>query len=109
MSCKIKTLLKEYNSKQKIKFDDILDFHVRFENIHPFQDGNGRVGRLIMFKECLKHNIVPFIITEELKMIYYNGIKNWKNERGYLRDTCLTAQDEMNTTLDYFGIEYIQG
>lgn len=92
MSCKIKTLLKEYNSKQKIKFDDILDFHVCFENIHPFQDGNGRVGRLIMFKECLKHNIVPFIITEELKMIYYNGIKNWKNERGYLRDTCLTAK-----------------
>lgn len=109
VSCKIKALLKEYNSKQKITFDDILDFHVRFENIHPFQDGNGRVGRLIMFKECLKHNIVPFIITEELKMFYYNGIKNWKNERGYLRDTCLTAQDEMKTTLDYFGIEYIQG
>ncbi len=90
----IKTLLKEYNSKSKITFDDILDFHVRFETIHPFQDGNGRVGRLIMFKECLKHNIVPFIITEELKMYYYHEIKNWKNERGYLRDTCFTGQDE---------------
>ena len=102
----IKTLLKEYNSKSKITFDDILDFHVRFETIHPFQDGNGRVGRLIMFKECLKHNIVPFIITEELKMYYYRGIKNWKNERGYLRDTCFTGQDEMKGTLDYFGIKY---
>lgn len=102
----IKALLKEYNSKSKITFDDILDFHVRFESIHPFQDGNGRVGRLIMFKECLKHNIVPFIITEELKMYYYRGIKNWKNERGFLRDTCLTGQDAMKATLDYFGIKY---
>ena len=102
----IKALLKEYNSKSKITFDDILDFHVRFESIHPFQDGNGRVGRLIMFKECLKYNIVPFIITEELKMYYYRGIKNWKNERGYLRDTCLTGQDAMKATLDYFGIKY---
>lgn len=103
----IKALLKEYNSKSKITFDDILDFHVRFESIHPFQDGNGRVGRLIMFKECLKHNIVPFIITEELKMYYYRGIKNWKYERGYLRDTCLTGQDAMKATLDYFGIKYV--
>lgn len=102
----IKALLKEYNSKSKITFDDILDFHVRFESIHPFQDGNGRVGRLIMFKECLKHNIVPFIITEELKMYYYRGIKNWKDERGYLRDTCLTGQDEMKRDLDYFGVKY---
>lgn len=102
----IKALLKEYNSKSKITFDDILDFHVRFESIHPFQDGNGRVGRLIMFKECLKHNIVPFIITEELKMYYYRGIKNWKDERGYLRDTCLTGQDAMKATLDYFGIKH---
>ena len=102
----IKALLKEYNSKSKITFDDILDFHVRFESIHPFQDGNGRVGRLIMFKECLKHNIVPFIITEELKMYYYRGIKNWKDERGFLRDTCLTGQDAMKATLDYFRIKY---
>lgn len=102
----IKSLVKEYNSKTKITFDDILDFHVRFESIHPFQDGNGRVGRLIMFKECLKHNIVPFIITEELKMYYYRGIKNWKTERVYLRDTCLTGQDAMKAILDYFGIKY---
>ena len=102
----IKALLKEYNSKSKITFDDILDFHVRFESIHPFQDGNGRVGRLIMFKECLKYNIVPFIITEELKMYYYRGIANWKNERGFLRDTCLTAQDAMKATLNYFGIKH---
>ena len=102
----IKALLKEYNSKSKITFDDILDFHVRFESIHPFQDGNGRVGRLIMFKECLKHNIVPFIITEELKRYYYRGIKNWNDERGYLRDTCLAGQDAMKATLDYFGIKH---
>ena len=102
----IKALLKEYNSNSKITFDDILDFHVRFECIHPFQDGNGRVGRLIMFKECLKHNIVPFIITEGLKMYYYRGIKNWKEERSFLRDTCLTGQDGMKDTLNYFGIKY---
>ena len=103
----IKSLLKEYNSKTKITFDDILDFHVRFEKIHPFQDGNGRVGRLIMFKECLKNNIVPFIISDELKMYYYRGIKNWSDEKGFLRDTCLTAQDSMKQILDYFGVKYI--
>lgn len=102
----MKELLKEYNAKTEITFDDILDFHVRFEKIHPFQDGNGRVGRLIMFKECLKHNIVPFIITEELKMFYYRGLRNWNSERGFLRDTCLSAQDEMKEELCYFGIEY---
>ena len=91
----MKSLLTEYNAKSEIGFDDVLDFHVRFEAIHPFQDGNGRIGRLIMFKECLKHNIVPFIITEELKIYYYRGIQNWKNERSYLRDTCLTGQDVM--------------
>ena len=106
VASEMKALLADYNSKSKITFDDILDFHVRFESIHPFQDGNGRVGRLIMFKECLKHNIVPFIITEELKMFYIRGIKEWKNERGYLRDTCLTGQDAMKVSLDYFGIKY---
>ena len=102
----IKKLLTEYNSIAVPSFDDILDFHVQFEKIHPFQDGNGRVGRLIMFKECLKHNFVPFIITEELKLFYYRGIKNWQEERGYLRDTCLTAQDDMKKVLDYFRIKY---
>lgn len=106
VATEMKALLADYNSKSEITFDDILDFHVRFESIHPFQDGNGRVGRLIMFKECLKHNIVPFIITEELKMFYCRGIKEWKNERGYLRDTCLTGQDAMKVSLDYFGIKY---
>ena len=106
VATEMKALLADYNSKSEITFDDILNFHVRFESIHPFQDGNGRVGRLIMFKECLKHNIVPFIITEELKMYYYKGIKEWKNERGYLRDTCLTGQDAMKVSLDYFGIKY---
>ena len=106
VASEMKALLADYNSKSEITFDDILNFHVRFESIHPFQDGNGRVGRLIMFKECLKHNIVPFIITEELKMFYNRGIKEWKNERGYLRDTCLTGQDAMKVSLDYFGIKY---
>lgn len=106
VATEMKALLADYNSKSEITFDDILDFHVRFESIHPFQDGNGRVGRLIMFKECLKYNIVPFIITEELKMFYNRGIKEWKNERGYLRDTCLTGQDAMKISLDYFGIKY---
>ena len=102
----IKKLLAEYNTKKTITFDDILDFHVRFESIHPFQDGNGRVGRLIMFRECLKHNIVHFIIAEELKLFYYRGIKEWKNEHGYLKDTCLTAQDAMKENLKAFGIEF---
>lgn len=102
----MKSLLMEYNAKSEITLDDVLDFHVRFEAIHPFQDGNGRIGRLILFKECLKRNIVPFIITEELKLYYYRGIKNWKNERGFLRDTCRIAQDVMKQCLDYFGIVY---
>ena len=106
VATEMKALLADYNSKSEITFDDILNFHVRFESIHPFQDGNGRVGRLIMFKECLKHNIVPFIITEELKMFYNRGIKEWKNERGYLRETCLIGQDAMKVSLDYFEIKY---
>lgn len=106
VSDKMKVLLTEYNSIDNKSFEDILEFHVKFEKIHPFQDGNGRVGRLIMFKECLKYNIVPFIIEDTLKLFYYRGLKEWDNERGYLRDTCLTAQDKYKAYLDYFRIEY---
>ena len=103
---KMKALLTEYNGKEEKTFEDVLDFHVKFERIHPFQDGNGRVGRLIMFKECLKYNIVPFIIEDNLKMFYYRSLKEWNNERGYLTDTCLTAQDKYKAYLDYFRIKY---
>ncbi len=103
---KMKKLLSEYNNKEEKNFEDILDFHVKFERIHPFQDGNGRVGRLIMFKECLKYNIVPFIIEDNLKMFYYQGLKEWDNEKGYLTDTCMTAQDRYKAYLDYFRISY---
>lgn len=99
-------LLKEYNAIKKKSFDDILDFHQRFESIHPFQDGNGRVGRLVMFKECLANGIIPFIITDELKMFYYRGLQQWPHIKEYLRDTCLTAQDEYKVLLDYFRIQY---
>lgn len=98
VSGKIKKLLAEYNAKEEKSLEDILDFHVKFERIYPFQDGNGRVGRLIMFKECLKYNIVPFIIEDDLKMFYYRGLKEWDNEKGYLTDTCLTAQDRYEDT-----------
>ena len=103
---KMKALLSNYNAVPKKTLDNILDFHVRFERIHPFQDGNGRVGRLIMFKECLKYNLVPFIIEENLKLFYYRGLKEWYNEKGYLTDTCLTAQDKYKAYLDYFRIPY---
>ena len=103
---RMKELLAEYNVKVEVSFEDILDFHVKFERIHPFQDGNGRVGRLIMFKECLKYNIVPFIIEDNLKMFYYRGLKEWDEEKGYLMDSCLTAQDRYKAYLDYFRIEY---
>lgn len=102
----IKALLKEYNGKKKKSFEDIIDLHQRFEAIHPFQDGNGRVGRLVMFKECLANGYVPFIITEELKMFYYRGLREWNNLRGYLLDTCLAAQDNYKAMLDYFKIKY---
>ncbi len=99
-------LLKEYNAKKEKTLEDIIDFHQRFESIHPFQDGNGRVGRLIMFKECLSNGIVPFIITDELKMFYYRGLHEWNHIKGYLMDTCLTAQDFYKRLLDYFQIKY---
>lgn len=102
----MKKLLEQYNSIKNITISDIIEFHYNFERIHPFQDGNGRVGRLIMLKECLKHNIVPIIITDELKMFYYRGLKEYKNEKGYLLDTCLYGQDIIKSYLDYFKIKY---
>lgn len=106
VSEKMQALLAKYNAKKSKTFEDILDFHVQFERIHPFQDGNGRVGRLILFKECLKYNIVPFIIEDELKLFYYRGLKEWGKEKGYLTDTCLAAQDRYKAYLDYFRISY---
>lgn len=99
-------LLKEYNAKNEKTLEDILDLHQRFERIHPFQDGNGRVGRLIMFKECLACGHVPFIITDDMKMFYYRGLQHWPHIKGYLMDTCLTAQDNYKALLDYFKVRY---
>lgn len=106
VSKEIKALLKDYNAKKHPSFEDIIDFHHKFESIHPFQDGNGRAGRLIMFRECLRNGYVPFIITDELKMYYYNGLHNWPWIKGYLLDTCLTAQDYFKLLLDKFRIKY---
>lgn len=102
----IKELLNEYKNIKNKDINTIIWFHQRFETIHPFQDGNGRVGRLIMFKECLHYNIIPFIITDDLKLFYYRGLKEWDNEKGYLIDTCLTAQDRYKKYLAYFNIAY---
>ena len=106
VNSKMKKLIHDYHNKENITFKDIIEFHVEFERIHPFQDGNGRVGRLIMFKECLKHNIVPFVIEEKLKLYYYRGLKEWNNDKVYLMDTCLSAQDKYKAYLDYFRIKY---
>ena len=102
----MKKLLSSYNDIEQKGFEQILEFHKNFESIHPFQDGNGRVGRLLIFKECLANNIVPFIIDEDHKLLYYRGLKEWKNEKGYLTDTCLSCQDKYKAWLDYFKIEY---
>lgn len=106
VSREMQALFKEYNSIGRKTFEDVIDLHQRFEAIHPFQDGNGRVGRLVMFKECLANGFVPFIITDELKMFYYRGLSEWESVRGYLLDTCLTAQDNYKALLDYFKITY---
>ena len=106
VAIEIRNLLIWYNSIEVKTFKDILEFHYRFECIHPFQDGNGRVGRLLLFKECLKHNIVPFVIDEQLKLYYYRGLKEWKREPGFLTDTCYAAQDKFKAWLDYFRIQY---
>jgi Fic family protein len=102
----VKALLSDYYSIKKVEFDDVIDFHVKFERIHPFQDGNGRIGRLLMFWQCLQSNIVPFIITEDLRLFYYRGLQKWGNVNGYLRDTCLTAQDNFKAFMTYFKIAF---
>ena len=103
---RMKTLLSAYHAKKEKTLEDLIDFHQKFERIHPFQDGNGRVGRLILFKECLANGIVPFIITDNLKLFYYRGLREWGHINGYLTDTCLTAQDNYKALLDYFKIKY---
>ncbi|WP_050543279.1 Fic family protein [Gardnerella sp. KA00603] len=100
----ISRLLAEYLAKTDLQLEDIVDFHYRFERIHPFQDGNGRVGRLIAFKECLKHNIVPFIIEDRKKYYYYRGLKEYSNERGFLVETCYDGQDTLRALLKLFGL-----
>lgn len=102
----MKKLLDGYNQKSSHTLEEIIEFHVMFERIHPFQDGNGRVGRLIAFKECLKNNIVPFIILDKYKLYYYRGLKEWNHQKGYLIDTCLNGQDILKSELDQLGINY---
>lgn len=105
VAAEMKILLQEYNKKKNHTLDEIIEFHYRFERIHPFQDGNGRVGRLIMFKECMRSGIIPFIIQDRNKAFYYRGLQEWKSEPGYLRDTCLAAQDEFRGYMTYYGLK----
>ena len=106
VEAEMEKLLSWYEGLEEKRFRDLLEFHYRFECIHPFQDGNGRVGRLILFKECLRHGFVPFVIDEQLKAFYYRGLAEWHKEEGYLTDTCLSAQDKFKEWLDYFRIDY---
>ena len=106
VSGEMRKLLSRYNLSKQKTLKEIIQFHYEFEKIHPFQDGNGRVGRLIMFKECLRNGITPFIIEDDIKEFYYRGLKEWKNEQEYLMDTCLTVQDRFKVYMDYFGLEY---
>jgi Fic family protein len=106
VAIEMKKLVNDYHQIERKSLEDILNFHHRFEVIHPFQDGNGRVGRLIMFKECLANGIVPFIISDELKLFYYRGLQEWNQVREYLLDTCLTAQDQYKNLLKYFEIDF---
>lgn len=103
---KMRALINAYNAKKDKTLEDLVQFHYEFERIHPFQDGNGRVGRLLLLKGCLQCGIVPFVIDEDLKFYYYRGLREWNDERGYLLETCLAAQDKFKRWLDYFQIEY---
>jgi len=106
VSAAMSSLIGKYENKKAFSFEDIIEFHYNFEIIHPFQDGNGRVGRLIVFKECLRHGIVPFTIDESIKLFYYRGLKEWKNEKGFLVETCLAGQDKYKKLMDIFEINY---
>lgn len=101
---RMRALIGDYEDGRKKVLEDIVAFHVAFERIHPFQDGNGRVGRLLLFKECLRHGVVPFIITDEVKLFYYRGLNEWDREPGYLLDTCRAAQDAFYELMKRFGM-----
>ena len=102
----MKALIDKYNAKENVTTPDIIEFHAKFEHIHPFQDGNGRVGRLVALKECLHHNVIPFIIEDGKKGFYYRGLSEWINEKGYLTDTCLDGQDTFVQLLDMLEIPH---